>query len=384
MRAFIRAAARLRRWDVARSTATAPTRSRRKYALFAIGLAVIAIAAVAVASGSNPNTVAGAVDVKNLPVGPVVATLDGGKGWVNSPGLTSAELKNKVVVYDFWTYSCVNCVRTLPHLEAWYARYARDGLVVVGVHSPEFDFEKNHDNVRAAVKRLGVNYPVVFDDDMTIWNDFGNQYWPEKYVTDRSGHLRYQHIGEGGYAETEDVLRELLGVKKSAPRAKPVSEGHVGNTPTQADAVTGETYLGLDRGTANAQAGSVTYPEPSGLQSGDARLVGPWTAAGQNVTADAAGASIVLDYHAREVNLVMATAAAGGQPVDVTVEVDGKPLPPEDRTAETMVDAQGATFVRVTSSDLYRLVLGPAIADHTLRLTARAPGLQAFAFTFGA
>jgi thiol-disulfide isomerase/thioredoxin len=365
-----------------------PTRSRRKYVLAALALAAIAIAAIAVASGSNPNSVAGTVDVKNLPVGPAAPPLQGGNGWINSPGLTSADLKGKVVLYDFWTYSCVNCVRTLPHVEAWYARYAKDGLVVVGVHSPEFDFEKNHDNVRAAVKRLGVDYPVVLDDDMNIWNNFGNQYWPEKYVTDRQGRLRYQHIGEGNYGESEDVLRELLDVPKSAPRAKAVSEGRSGKPPLQSQDVTGETYLGLERGTAHAQPGLVTYPEPSGLQSGDARLVGPWDAEQQDVTSGAGGASIVLDYHAREVNLVMATAAAGGQPagqpVDVTVEVDGKPLAPEYRTAETMVDAQGSTFVRVTNSDLYSLVLGPSIGDHTLRLTARGPGLQAFAFTFGA
>ena len=149
-----------------------------------LGLAVVA---VAVAARSDPSTVATPVDVKNLPVGPTGPALQGGHGWINSPGVTAADLKDKVVIYDFWTYSCVNCVRTLPHLEAWYARYAKDGLVVVGVHSPEFDFEKNHDNVRAAVKRLGVNYPVVLDDDMNIWNEFGNQYWPEKYVTDRPG-----------------------------------------------------------------------------------------------------------------------------------------------------------------------------------------------------
>jgi thiol-disulfide isomerase/thioredoxin len=347
-------------------------------------LAIVAVVAVAVAAGSNPSSVEGRVDVANLPVGPRVPALAGDNGWINSPGLTSADLKGKVVLYDFWTYSCVDCVRTLPHLEAWYTRYAPDGLVVVGIHSPEFDFEKNHDNVRAAVRRLGVNYPVVLDDQMNIWNQFGNQYWPDKYVTDRQGRLRFQHVGEGNYGETEDVLRELLGVPKSAPRASAVSDGNAGKPATQAEDVTGETYLGVERGTDGVQPGLMTYPEPSALQLGDARLVGAWDAEPQQVTAAAPGAAIVLDYRAREVNLVMASVAPAGSPVDVTVELDGKPLPPAYRTSQTLVDAQGSTYVHVTNSDLYRIVLGPAIGNHVLRLVARNADVQAFAFTFGA
>jgi hypothetical protein len=206
--------------------------------------------------------------------------------------------------------------------------------------------------------------------------------WPEKWVADRQGRLRYQDIGEGNYGTTEDVLRRLLGVPASAPRARVVSEPNVGRPPQQSQAVTQETYLGFDHGTAGVQPGLVTYPEPPGLHSGDARVVGRWLGSGQQVQAGAPGAAVVLDYRAREVNLVM--ASAGGQPVDVTVELDGKPLPAPYRTAQTMVDAQGQTFVRVSGSDLYRLVLGSSIEPHTLRLTARSAGVQAFAFTFGA
>ena len=174
-------------------------KSRLVYVGLALALVVVAVIGVVVASNANPSKVTGSVDVAHLPVGPTPPGLGDAKGWINSQPLTPAALKGKVVVYDFWTYSCVNCVRTLPYLRSWYDRYAKDGLVVVGVHSPEFDFEKDHDNVRRAVQRLHVDYPVALDDDMAIWDAFGNQYWPEKYVVDREGHLRYEHIGEGGY-----------------------------------------------------------------------------------------------------------------------------------------------------------------------------------------
>ena len=360
-----------------------PAPFRWKYAVLAVVIAALAVGAVLFASGSDPNKVAGQVNVKNLPIGPKPPGLTGAKGWINSSPVTASDLKGKVVVYDFWTYSCVNCVRTLPHLRAWYDRYKSDGLVVVGVHSPEFDFEKNHQNVRAAVKRLNVDYPVALDDNMDIWNAFGNQYWPNKYVTDREGRLRFEHIGEGGYRETENVLRELLGVPKSAARASAVNEGRVGKPPAADQLITGETYLGTLRGVAGAQDGKHDYPKIEGpLLAGAAGLEGPWDSGSEKVTSSALGASIVLGYQAREVNLVMATAS--GAPIRVLVEVDGKPLPPNERTPETMVDANGNTFVVVAASDLYRLVLGPAVEGHTLRLIAQAPGLEAFAFTFGA
>ena len=358
--------------------------SRGKYGIVALVLVVVAIGAVVVASGSDPAAVGGRVDTSHLEVGPPPPSLTAAKGWLNSPPLMPADLQGKVVLYDFWTYSCVNCVRVIPYLRSWYDRYRQDGLVVVGIHSPEFDFEKDHANVSTAVQRLGVDYPVALDDDMAIWSAFGAQYWPEQWVTDRQGHLRYQTIGEGGERSTEDVLRKLLGVAASAPRAAAVDEGKVGRPPTATQAVTPETYLGLERGTAGAKPGTATYPEVKDLQLGEVSLVGSWQAEGEDVQAAAAGAAIVLRYRAREVNLVMATNAAGGAPVDVTIQLDGKPLPVADRTPQTMVAADGQTFVRVASSDLVRLVLGSAIETHTLRLSARTPGVQAFAFTFSA
>jgi thiol-disulfide isomerase/thioredoxin len=349
-----------------------------------VGLLVVAVAAVAVASRSDPRKVASSLDVHHLPVGPEAPSLNAAKGWINSSPLTPADLRGKVVLYDFWTYSCVNCVRAIPHVRSWYHRYARDGLVVVGVHSPEFDFEKNHANVRAAVTRLHVDYPVALDDDSAIWNEFANQYWPADYITDRQGHLRASTYGEGNYTETENVLRSLLGVAASAPRASAVEKTNAGKAPTAPGAVTPETYLGLQRGTAGAQPGVANYPPTGDAALDQPKLEGSWFGDDEDVVSAASGAAIVIRYHAREVNLVMATAAPAGASVDVRVELDGRPLPAADRTSDTMVDAEGNTFVRVHASDLYRLVLGTAIETHTLRLTAEVPDVKAFVFTFSA
>jgi hypothetical protein len=216
---------------------------------------------------------------------------------------------------------------------------------------------------------------------MAIWAAFGNQYWPEKYVVDRKGHLRYQHIGEGGYRETENVLRELLGVAKSSPRAR-LAAGVAVRPQAPTRDITEETYLGLRRGGAGAESGAHIYPKQDGpLHPGQAQLVGPWDADVEQVTSSELGSTIVLGYHAREVNLVMGSAT--GQSIRVLVELDGSPLPADARTSQTAVDANGNTYIEVTSSDLYRLVLGPSVATHTLRLIVQAPGLEAFAFTFG-
>jgi thiol-disulfide isomerase/thioredoxin len=354
---------------------------RRRYLILFGVLALVAIGAVVVAANSDPAQVATPLDVHHLPVGPPAPALTTASGWINTSPLTPAALHGKVVLYDFWTYSCVNCVRAIPHVRSWYDRYARDGLVVVGVHSPEFDFEKDSDNVRAAVKRLGVDYPVALDADMTIWTAFNNQYWPADYIVDRTGHLRAASVGEGNYTETENVIRALLGVAPSAPRAGAVNEGTAGRPPTSAEQVTPETYLGLQRGTAGARAGAVNYP-PGGSDLGQPRLVGPWFGDTEDVASTAPGAAIVIRYRAREANLVLSSGAAGGAPVDVRVTLDGKPLPDAFRTVDTEVDAEGNTFVHVQAPGLYRIALGHAIEDHLLRLTAESAGVQAYAFTF--
>jgi thiol-disulfide isomerase/thioredoxin len=340
---------------------------------------VVSLAAIWIASQADPSETVAAVDVKNLPVGPPVPELHA-KGWLNSPALSSKDLAGKVVVYDFWTYSCVNCVRTLPYVRAWYDRYRGDGLVVIGVHSPEFDFEKDHGNVEGAVARLKVTWPVALDDEMAIWGDFNNRYWPAKWITDRQGRIRYFHPGEGNYAETENVIRTLLGVSASSPKASDPKQPQP--APAQvAEAITQETYLGTERGSV-AEPGQHAYTLGE-LRLHQPALAGTWQAEPQLIRSVSPEASLFLRYLAREVNLVMATGAPGGAPVDVTVELDGKPLPEAYRTADTRVDGQGATYVHVAASDLYRLVLGPKVEQHTVRLIPRTPGLEAFAYTFG-
>jgi thiol-disulfide isomerase/thioredoxin len=327
-----------------------------------VALVIVAIAAVIFASGTKPS----AVGSGDAPGDRSRAPRLEAEGWINSTPLTPAALAHKVVLYDFWTYSCVNCVRTIPYLRAWYDRYHRDGLVIVGVHSPEFDFEKNHANVRRAVKELKVDYPVALDDDMRIWNAFANQYWPADFLYDRSGRQAATHIGEGGYAGTERRIRQLLGVASGSPHAV---VGKTNGTPGAAG-VTPETYNGSARGQIGFVSpqfldnGTRTYTAPFDIPRDAHALVGAWTVTPEYIESAAPGAAIVLRYHAAEANLVMATT---GGPVAITVQVD-------DRTPTTMT---------VTDADLYRLVQDPAAGTHTLRLTATAPGLRAYAFTFG-
>ncbi len=351
-------------------------RRRGTYLIVGVVVAAIALASVAFAAKSNPSSIAGPVDPTNLPnKGPVPALQ--AKGWINTPPLTPASLKGKVVLYDFWTYSCINCVRTFPYVRAWYDRYKADGLVVIGVHSPEFDFEKVHANVQGAVKRLDVTWPVALDDDMTIWTAFNNQYWPADYVADRNGDLRYTHFGEGDYNDTENVLRQLLGVASSSPRA----DKGVRAETASGQQVNQETYLDVQHGQVGAKAGTNTYPASGTVPLGEAVLEGPWTGSDEKVTAAATGSTILLGVHAQSVNLVLATA--DGKPADVVVALDGKPIPVNERGSDVKLDAAGQTIVTVTAPDMYRLVLAPGVEDHQLTVVAKQPGIEAYDFTFG-
>ncbi|HEY7068970.1 MAG TPA: redoxin domain-containing protein [Acidimicrobiales bacterium] len=347
---------------------------RRRY-LGALGaLLAISALAVMVAGRADPANVGAPVDVDDLPViANSVPGPDQADGWIDSDPLTGASLEGKVVVYDFWTYSCVNCVRTLPHLAAWYERYQRDGLVIVGVHSPEFDFEKDRDNVERAVGDLGVTWPVALDPDHKVWDAFGNRYWPAKYVVDREGRLRYTHYGEGAYDETEDVLRELLGVDPDAPRAADEDEPDVPDLGQ----LSPEIYVGGARGTTASPQG-LSDPDGDGVPGGDGTftlpdtlpldtfaLDGAWSIGSESATALAPGAAIVLHYRGQEVNLVL--AAGGSTPASVTVSVDGG----EPRTVD------------VGAPDLVNLLRDGPAGDHTMRIEAGGAGLAAYAFTFG-
>ena len=348
----------------------------------AAAVIALAVSAVVFAAHSDPSSVSGPpVNVKHLSVHGRAPALQA-KGWINSPPLTPADLKGKVVLYDFWTYSCINCQRTFPYLRSWFDRYRVDGLVIVGIHSPEFDFEKVHKNVEAAAKRLGVTWPIALDDDMKIWDAFANSGWPADYFADRKGRILYTHIGEGDYTEAEDVIRQLLGVRATASRANPPSNPETAS----GSSINPETYLGTLRSGqqpwTSIRSGTNDYPPGAGpLAAPRVALVGRWTAAGEFVTADRTASSIVLGVHAREVNLVMATKS--GKPINALVELDGRPIPATDRGSSVHEDANGRTVVAVGAPDMYRIVGSSTVGDHILTVTASAPGLEAYAFTFG-
>jgi len=353
--------------------------------------------AVLVGAHTDPSKVSGPVDTSHLSDdGPAPALQP--TGWLNTPPITPSELHGKVVLYDFWTYSCINCVRTFPYIRSWFDRYESAGLVVIGIHSPEFDFEHIHSNVEDAVKRDHVTWPVAFDDNMTIWNAFGNQYWPADYVADRNGHIRYKHFGEGDYTNTENVLRRLLDVPAASPRAEPVTNGETASLEHNP-----ETYLGLQyqspvQPLIELRAGAYDYPPPPagsiapprflsdgtvGLVPGKttAALVGKWTVDSEKATSDDAAATILLAAHAKEVNLVMATAK--GEPANVLVQVDGNPVPVDDRGASVHADRNGRTIVTVRAPDMYRLYASSKVEDHLITISTTGPGLEAYDFTFG-
>jgi len=280
--------------------------------------------------------------------------------WLNSSPLTLAALRGKVVLVDFWTYSCVNCIRTLPYVKRWYETYRDAGLVVVGVHTPEFAFEHVPGNVEKAVSSFGIDYPVALDNDYGTWSAWGNRYWPAEYYIDRQGHVRYAHFGEGDYGETEKVIRTLL-AEKDLP--EPVSGSISDETPQ--GVLTPETYLGTDRlsslvGSPVVAGREATYTIPKTVPQNDVAYGGRWTVGRERIVAGE-GARLRLAYHARDVYLVL-----GGEG-RVKVVVDGKPV----------------KSVATTGDRLYTLVTGSGPADdHTLDLSF-SPGVEAYAFTFG-
>jgi cytochrome c biogenesis protein CcdA/thiol-disulfide isomerase/thioredoxin len=276
--------------------------------------------------------------------------------WFNSRPLTMQKLRGKVVLVDFWTYSCINCLRTLPQLEAWDAQYRRDGLVIVGVHTPEFAFEHVTSNVAGAIKRLGVRYPVVQDNDFTVWNAYANQYWPAEYLIDRSGHVRHAHFGEGEYDQTEKLIRKLLGVERGS-----LTRVH-DQTPTEV--MTPESYIGYGRAQRfvgdELQVGKPsTYHFPSVLPLHDLAFGGLWTVLEERAVSGP-GARLRVHFQASKVYLVL-----GGH-----------------GSVQVLVDAGAQRTVRVDGDRLYTLVDSPHQLDALLELRF-TPGISAYAFTFG-
>jgi thiol-disulfide isomerase/thioredoxin len=322
-----------------------------------------------------------------LPVEGRMPSLDSATGWLNSPPLAAADLRGHVVLVNFWTYTCINWLRTLPYLRAWAGKYKHQGLVVIGVHTPEFDLEHDLDNVRRAAEDLRVDYPVAIDNDYAIWNAFGNHYWPAFYFVDAQGQIRHHRFGEGEYEQSEMILQQLLteaGVGGIDHNLVSVDARGVEAAADWDSLWSPENYLGSAR-TENFASpnGAVMgtrhlYTAPTRLRLNHWALSGDWTVERQAIVLNEAEGRIVYRFHARDLHLVMAPLAPGTS-VRFRVALDGQP---PGAAHGTDVDDQGNGTV--TEPRLYQLVRQPGpITDRTFEVTFLDPGVQAYAFTFG-
>ena len=322
---------------------------------------------------------------ESLPVEGGAPSLSGAVEWLNSPPLTMEALKGKVVLVDFWTYSCINCLRAIPYVRAWADKYRDQGLVVIGVHAPEFAFEKNLDNVKKAVSDLKIDYPVAIDNDYAIWRAFDNQYWPAHYFIDAQGRIRHHHFGEGDYDGAERVIQQLLAEagKSASAGLVAVNASGVEAASDMKDVQSPETYLGYVRA-ANFVSDGGAVPDARHLYELQAPrlnewgVTGDWTIGGESAVLNEKGGGIAYRFHARDLHLVLGPGP-GGAPIHFRVTIDGK-APGEGHGADT--DAEGLGVV--TEQRLYQLVRQTGeIGDHTFKIEFLDPGVQAFAFTFG-
>ena len=313
--------------------------------------------------------------------------LSGATQWFNSPPLNSAALRGKVVLVDFWTYSCINCLRTLPYIKAWNEKYRDQGLVIIGVHAPEFAFEKDRHNVEQAIRDLGITYPVAMDNQYAIWNAFHNKYWPAHYLFDANGKLRHQHFGEGAYGETERMIRSLLEEAhhgKLAMNDELVQVAGTGSTAAAADTERSpETYVGYARQQNLAspepvqQDVAAQYSAPRKLETSHWALSGNWLVSAESAAVQTPGAAISYRFQGRDLHLVL--GSPGDQPVRFRVTLDGKA---PGANHGTDIDAQGNGIIR--EQRLYQLIRQSGkIGVHTFRIEFMDEGAKAFAFTFG-
>jgi thiol-disulfide isomerase/thioredoxin len=322
-----------------------------------------------------------------LPVEGRLPGFDGATGWLNSPPLTPADLGGKVMVVNFWTYTCINWLRQLPYVRAWASRYADDGLVVVGVHTPEFGFEHDLDNVRRAVRDMRIDYPVAIDNDYAVWTAFANHYWPALYFADGEGRIRHHHFGEGEYRQSEMVIQQLLAEGGSAGAGHelvPVDAAGVEAPADWGSLRSYENYTGYERTENFASPGGAVpgkrhaYALPAGLALNHWALAGDWTMTEQAVTLDEAGGRLAYRFHARDLHLVMGPTAADSS-VRFTVSVDGEPP-----GAAHGADIDGSGNGTVTQQRLHQLIRQPGtVTDRTFEITFLDPGAQVYAFTFG-
>jgi thiol-disulfide isomerase/thioredoxin len=314
-------------------------------------------------------------------------SLDGATGWLNSPPLTPAGLRGKVVLVDFWTYTCINWLRQLPYLRAWADKYSGHGLVVIGVHTPEFSFEGTFDNVREAVEEMRIDYPVAIDNDYAVWRAFDNHYWPALYFADAQGRIRHHHFGEGEYEQSEMVIQQLLADAGHADAGDGLVLVEADGLEAPADWGTlrsAENYAGYARTENFASPGGAVrdeshlYAIPARLLLNQWALSGDWTMGEEAATLNAPDGRIACRFHARDLNLVMGPAASGS-PVRCRVLIDGQP---PGEAHGTDIDNDGTAVV--AWQRVYQLIRQPGqISDRTFEISFIDPGARAYSFTFG-
>jgi cytochrome c biogenesis protein CcdA/thiol-disulfide isomerase/thioredoxin len=319
-----------------------------------------------------------------LPVEGTLPSLDRLGPWFNSPPLTREQMRGKVVVIDFWTYSCINCLRSLPYIKAWDAKYRDDGLVIIGVHAPEFAFEREPDNVAKAIRDLGVTYPVALDNRYVLWNALKNNYWPAHYFVDAQGRVRFHHFGEGEYAMSERVIRQLLAEAGHAPRDAAMAEASASGAQAAAamnDIGSPETYIGYARADRFASPGGLLHDAAKTYSSAPLSinqwsLEGQWLDGRQSARSLAPGAKINFRFHARDLHLVLGSST--GKPIRFRITLDGRPV-----TGDSGIDTVDGSGV-VREQRLYQLVRQKgAVRDRTFAIEFLDPGVDAFSFTFG-
>jgi thiol-disulfide isomerase/thioredoxin len=313
--------------------------------------------------------------------------------WLNTDGKPLQIQKGKVYLIDFWEYTCVNCLRTLPYLKQWNTRYAKDGLVIVGIHTPEFKFAKDRANVAAAVKKYGITWPVVNDSAYNNWQAYHNTFWPRKYFIDSKGQVVADHAGEGGYAESEALIQRLL--KEANPDVKlPAIQEDIPER-VLATSMTPELYAGL-RGNQNEQHGNILNPEPgktsmykapaAPLLDGKIYVQGVWTTEEESLRHGRETTNlndkILLRYHARESNAVI--KPEGSKPFRVIITQDGKPIARTDKGQDIQYDPQGASYLEIDQPRMYRITRNATFSSHVLTMASTSPDFNLYSFTFSA
>ena len=322
-----------------------------------------------------------------LPIEGDLPSLDSATEWLNTAPLTADGLRGKVVLVDFWTYTCINWLRSLPYVRAWSEKYKDQGLVVIGVHTPEFEFESDIDNVRRAAADMRVDYPIAIDNDYAIWSAFNNHYWPALYFVDAQGHIRHHQFGEGDYEQSEMIIQQLLteaGIGGIGHELASVDARGVEAAADWGSLGSPENYVGYERTENFASPGGAVldqprvYAAPARLRLDDWALSGDWTVAEHATALNQANGSIAYRFHARDLHLVMGPAAPGA-PVRFRLLIDGRP---PGAAHGIDVDDQGSGTV--TEQRLYQLVRQPGpVTERTLEITFLDPGVRVYAFTFG-